>query len=198
MKLSVEEFENKYWYMPQLRSLAKDLKINHKNNIRKDQLEEIIYNYLKYGKRPEVVIKPKKRAELDTLALDSPVLNFKHDKKTWKFINNEMSIISPEIENKSGSKYWLARWREDKIENGIKITYSDLINEYIRLNTLKGKLPQIPSCKFNNFISDFLNNETGKNRTDALNAWNELKDLKIKKDYVSWKSAAPRKGEKSL
>ena len=78
-------------------------------------------------------------------------------------------------------------WIEVKLSDGEEITYNDVICEYIRLNKTEGKLPQIPSCKFNNFISDYLANETNATREDALDAWNKLKDMKIKKDYITWK-----------
>ena len=50
-------------------------------------------------------------------------------------------------------------WIEAKLSDGEKITYNDVVREYIRLNETQGKLQQIPSCKFNNFISDYLVNE---------------------------------------
>ena len=78
-------------------------------------------------------------------------------------------------------------WIEAKLSHGEKITYNDVIREYIRLNKTEGKLPQIPSCKFNNFISDYLTNEKNATREAALDAWNKLKDMKTKKDYITWK-----------
>ena len=50
----------------------------------------------------------------------------------------------PELKPKSGAKYWLNRYVENKLSNGEKITYNDVIYEYIRLNKTEGKLPQIP------------------------------------------------------
>ena len=55
-------------------------------------------------------------------------------------------------------------WIENKLSHGEKITYNDVIREYIRLNKTEGKLQQIPSCKFNNFISDYLVNEKKCNK----------------------------------
>ena len=91
------------------------------------------------------------------------------------------------LKPKSGAKYWLNRWIENKLSHGEKITYDDVICEYIRLNQTEGWLPQIPSCKFNNFISNYLANEKNVTREDALKAWNKLKDMKAKKDYITWK-----------
>ena len=70
---------------------------------------------------------------------------------------------------------------ENKFSHGEKITYNDVICEYIRLNETEGKLPQIPSCKFNNFISDYLTKEKNATREEALDVWNKLKGMKTKK-----------------
>jgi hypothetical protein len=51
------------------------------------------------------------------------------------------------------------------------------------------RLPQIPSAKFNNFITDYLKNEKGKTRIDAIKAWGKLKEMNIPKDYNSWKES---------
>ena len=93
----------------------------------------------------------------------------------------------PGLKPKSGAQYWLNRWIENKLSNGEKITYNDVVCEYIRLNKTEGKLAQIPSCKFNNFISDYLANEENATREDALEVWDKLKDMKVKKDYIMWK-----------
>ena len=38
--MTIQEFENKYWYMSELKALAKSLEIPFGLKIRKDQLEE--------------------------------------------------------------------------------------------------------------------------------------------------------------
>ena len=87
------------------------------------------------------------------------VENFSNTKETWEFMHGEMNKRMLELKPKSGAKYWLNRWIENKLSHGEKITYDDVVCEYIRLNETQGKLPQIPSCKFNNFISEYLANE---------------------------------------
>ena len=123
----------------------------------------------------------------DILNNSSCVENFSNKKETWDFIQSEMNKRFPELKPKSGAKYWLNRWIENKLSDDEKITYNDVICEYIRLNKTKGKLPQIPSCKFNNFISDYLANEKNATREEALDAWSKLKAMKAKKDYITWK-----------
>jgi len=186
--MTIKEFENKYWYMSELKELAKSLKIPFDSKTRKDQLEEMIFQFLQTGIVSKKNSSKIKSCNVDILDLNSFVDNFRNTKETWKFINTEMDKRAPGLKIKSGAKYWLNRWIENKLSHGEKITYNDVICEYIRLNKTEGKLPQIPSCKFNNFISDYLANEKNATREDALEAWKKLKDMKIKKDYITWKN----------
>ena len=185
--MTIKEFENKYWYMSELKELAKSLKIPFDSKIRKEQLEEMISQFLQTGIVSKKNSSKIKSCNVDILDLNSFVDNFRNTKETWKFINTEMDKRAPGLKIKSGAKYWLNRWIENKLSHGEKITYNDVICEYIRLNKTEGKLPQIPSCKFNNFISDYLANEKNATREAALEAWNKLKDMKAKKDYITWK-----------
>ena len=185
--MTIKEFENKYWYMSELKELAKSLKIPFDSKIRKEQLEEMISQFLQTGIVSKKNSSKIKSCNVDILDLNSFVDNFRNTKETWKFINTEMDKRAPDLKIKSGAKYWLNRWIENKLSHGEKITYNDVICEYIRLNKTEGKLPQIPSCKFNNFISDYLANEKHATREAALEAWNKLKAMKVKKDYITWK-----------
>ena len=47
--MTIKEFENTYWYMSELKALAKSLKIPVDSKIRKDQLEALIIQFLKTG-----------------------------------------------------------------------------------------------------------------------------------------------------
>ena len=185
--MTIQEFENEYWYMSELKALAKSLKIPVDSKIRKDQLEEMIIQFLETGTVNKTNCYRSKSRNKDILNSHTYVENFSNKKETWEFIHSEMDKRIPGLQPKSGAKYWLNRWIEDKLSHGEKITYNDVICEYIRLNKTEGKLPQIPSCKFNNFISDYLANEKNATREEALEAWNELKDMKAKKDYITWK-----------
>ncbi|UTC47401.1 SAP domain-containing protein [Treponema vincentii] len=185
--MTIKEFENKYWYMSELKALAKSLEIPFDLKIRKDQLEKMIIHFLETGtvnKKNNYWSKSRNR---DILNGHTYVENFTNKKATWEFIHSEMDKRIPGLKPKSGAKYWLNRWIEDKLSHGEKITYNDVICEYIRLNKTEEKLPQIPSCKFNNFISDYLANEKNATREEALDAWSKLKAMKAKKDYITWK-----------
>ena len=185
--MTIKEFENKYWYMSELKALAKSLEIPFDSRTRKDQLEDMIIQFLEIGTVNKKNSFRIKNRNIDILNNHSYVKNFRNKKETWEFINSEMDKRVPGLKPKSGAKYWLNRWIENKLSNGEKITYNDVVCEYIRLNKTEEKLPQIPSCKFNNFISDYLANEKNATRNDALEAWTMLKDMKVKKDYITWK-----------
>ena len=185
--MTIKEFENKYWYMSELKALAKLLEIPFDSRTRKDQLEDMIIQFLKTGTVNKKNCYRSKSRNIDILNNHSYVKNFSNKKETWEFIHSEMDSRVPGLKPKSGAKYWLNRWIEIKLSHGGKITYNDVVCEYIRLNKTEGKLPQIPSCKFNNFISDYLTNEKHATREEALAAWNKLKNMKAKKDYITWK-----------
>ena len=192
--MTIQEFENKYWYMSELKTFAKSLKIPVDSKIRKDQLEEMIIQFLETGTVNKKNCYRSKSRNRDILNSHTDVENFSNKKETWEFIHSEMDKRIPGLKPKSGAKYWLNRWIENKLSHGEKITYDDVICEYIRLNQTEGRLPQIPSCKFNNFISDYLANEKNATREAALDAWNELKAMKSKKDYITWKKHTPTHG----
>jgi len=185
--MTIKEFENKYRYMSELNALAKSLEIPFDSRTRKDLLEELIIQFLQTGTVNQKKHFRSKNRNTDILNNSSYVENFSNKKETWEFIHGEMDKRVRGLKPKSGAKYWLNRWIEDKLSHDEKITYNDVVCEYIRLNKTEGKLPQIPSCKFNNFISDYLANEKDATREDALGDWDRLKDMKVKKDYVTWK-----------
>ena len=79
------------------------------------------------------------------------------------------------------------RWREEHINSGVKITYGDLVKQYVKLNSVEGSFKQIPSGRYINFISDFMAAEDKLTREEAIEAWKELKQLDIPKNYKAWK-----------
>ena len=56
----------------------------------------------------------------------------------------------------SVSLHFLNRWREEQLVKGVKLTYGDLVKEYIRLNQTDEPFAQIPHGRYINFLSDFL------------------------------------------
>lgn len=189
--ITLEEFDNGYWYAKEIKDFAKEIGIQPVSKLRKDELEKIIRHYIKTGKitqskRQFQRKKGKKDSEIG-LTVERPIKNYTNDRGTLDFIQKEASKIHPGLKRKSGVWYWLNRWREEQVEQGNNITYKDLIEEFIRLNLTEGRLPKITSARFNNFISDFLENEKNSTRKLAMQEWEKLKKLDIPKNYESWK-----------
>ncbi len=119
------------------------------------------------------------------MALNTVIQHYVSNKETKAFIVAEAHKRCPELPKKFGVWYWINRWREAQREKQQPITYEDLVIQFVALSTQKGRLPQIPSARFNNFITDFLAANAG-NRDQAKAAWQQLKALDIPKTYAAW------------
>jgi hypothetical protein len=191
--MTVGEFDNGYWYATEIKDFAEQIGIPHFNRLRKDELEKSIKFFLETGK----IALPTKRnltksgqKDLDKgLSLRLPVINYTSNRETKEFIMREALKIAPELKKKSGTRYRLNRWREEQLTNGRKITYGDLVREYVRLNQIEEPFKQIPVGRYINFLSDFLKAEKNATRADALAAWKQLKRMSVPKTYRDWKKA---------
>lgn len=189
--MSQAQFDNGYWYADELKSFAKSIGIPFTNTLRKDELEHHIKRFLKTGKvdvkekRSSSSVKTKDVAS--GLSLDLAVATYTNDKETKTFLETEAQRIVPGLKRKSGARYRLNRWREEQISKGIKITYGDVVREYVRLNQVEGRFAQIPYDCYINFLSDFLRAEKGSTRKQAIQAWKKLKTLDVPKNYRAWK-----------
>ena len=185
---TVAEFDGGYWYALELKEFARDIGVPNSSKLRKDQLEEIIKNYIETG---HVLDNNKssisKKEMIDKLNLNEKIQHYVSNKKTKSFIMTEALKLCPNLPKKSGVWYWTNRWREEQLEKKQKITYLELIQYFVKLSTQDGRLPQIPSARFNNFITDFLAANEGT-REEAKIAWEQLKSLDIPKTYVAWKN----------
>ena len=129
---------------------------------------------------------------------------YTNDKETKDFLEREAQRLVPSMKRKSGVRYRLNRWREEELVRGIKLTYEDLVREYVRLNETTEPFAKIPHGRFINFVSDFMAAEKGATRDEAMRAWKELKALDVPKTYRSWvtfqdaahPAVADRRGEK--
>ena len=194
--LTIEEFKKNYYYATELRALAKELGIQGVSQLRKDKLESKIEQLLQNGRADSNSPRTKPRGPADSaspLTLNRQVQNYKNDSITKDFIEAEAKRKDPHFKRKSGSRYWLNRWRENAMESGKKITYGDLVSEYVRLNKPDHKNPQIPSTKFNNFISDYLKAYPGSSKKTAVEEWEKLKHLPIEKDLKAYQDFLGKK-----
>ena len=114
------------------------------------------------------------------------MVNYTNDKQTKDFLEREARKIAPNLKRKSGARYRLNRWREEQLTSGSKITYKDLVNEYVKLNQARERFAQIPHGRYVNFISDFFAAEKSATREQAIKAWKEIKKMDVPKNYRSW------------
>jgi hypothetical protein len=189
--MTVEQFDNGYWYATEVKKFAESIGIPSANKLRKDELENAIKHFLETG-QVEVPTKRSlsKAGQKDIekgLALDLPVVNYTSNKETKDFIVAEANKIMPGFKKRSGARYRLNRWREEQLTGGVAITYGDLVNKYIELNQGEEPFKQAPSGRYINFLSDYLNNEKGATREQGIEAWKELKEMDIPKTYEHWK-----------
>lgn len=188
--MSQAQFDNGYWYATEIKKFAKTIGIPSASRLRKDELGKAIKVFLKAGK----IESPTKRS-LSTsgakdveqgLSLSLPVAVYTNDKETKDFLEREAQKLVPGLKRKSGARYRLNRWREEQLVNGVKLSYGDLVKEYVRLNLTKEPFAQVPIDCYVNFMSDFLAGERGATWEQALRAWKKLKKLDVPKNYRSW------------
>ena len=188
--MTEEQFDNGYWYAAELKEFAQRIGIPSANKLRKDEIERAIRLFLETGK-----IKSPTRRNLSNsgtrdvergLRLDLPVVVYTNDKETKDFLEQESQKLAPGLKRKSGARYRLNRWREAQLVKGVKLTYRNLVEEYVRLNQTTKPFVHIPHGRYVNFVADFLAAEKGANREQAIREWKKLKTLDVPKDYRSW------------
>jgi hypothetical protein len=188
--MTLTQFENAYWYATELKKFAVDLGIRSASQLRKDELEDAIKLFLKTGKLkrpPQRNLSTRGVRDIEKgLKLDLPVVVYTNDQETKDFLERESLKLVPGFKRKSGARYRLNRWREDQLARGARITYRDLIAEYIRLNQIEGPFEKIPQVRYINFLSEFLAREKNASREQAINAWHQVKKLDAPKTYQSW------------
>ena len=120
------------------------------------------------------------------LSLELTVVRYTNDEETKSFLEREAQKRVPGLKRKSGARYRFNRWREQQLVKGVKLTYGDLVKEYVRLNQTEGPFAHIPHGRYVNFVSDFLAAEKKATREQAIRAWRELKALNVPKNYRAW------------
>ena len=189
--MTLTEFDHGYWYATELKHFAaKTLGIAAVHGLRKDELEKTIRSFLTTGKiqRPAKrrLARSRTRDVEQGLSLDLLVATYVNDKQTKEFLETEARKRVPGLKRKSGVRYRFNRWREEQLSRGVKLTYGDLVTEYVRLNQTAGPFTRIPIVCYVNFVSDFLAAEQGATREQALKAWQMLKRLDAPNTYRAW------------
>jgi hypothetical protein len=188
--MSVAEFDAGYFYATDLKAFAREIGISV-GNFRKTELEDLIREFLATGNVPvkKPVLPRKSGADRDELAANVAVINYVGDKKTKQFLLELVAQTGGDLKNKSGQWYWLNDWRRQQQANDRSFTYQDLADHLHSLMTTKGRLPQIPSARMNNFITDFYSDPQNSDipRADVLKAWEWLKTKPDPKTYQDYK-----------
>src|SRR5262249_45666226 len=93
---------------------------------------------------------------------------------------------------RSGSRYRLNRWREAQLTRGVRITYRDLVKEWVRLNRPETEHRRVAYDCYVNFVSDFMAANPGTGMSAAIRAWKTLKKRAAPKNYRGYRARAKR------
>lgn len=188
------DFDNGYWYAADLKRFAHTLGLPSASRLRKDQLERAIRRFLRTGRAP-VASKPAHTPgvrDVDLgLHLDRRVVRYTNEPRTKTFLEREAARMSPAYRRRSGARYRLNRWRETQLARGRRITYRDLVREYVRLSAASTRYARVQHVRYINFLADFLRAEPKASRAAAILAWHALKQMDCPKTYAAWRAAVP-------
>ncbi len=189
--MSVEEFDAHYFYATELKLFARQIGIRT-GKLRKFEIEGLIRAYLATGELPDRPADRTRKSNMpdDMLSIDTIVKNYNGNKRTKAFLLELVFRRDPNSPDKSGQWYWLNDWRRRQFEKKIPFTYGDLAEQLLTLRRTKGRLPQIPSARMNNFITDFLGDTSNKGlgKAHAMEAWQKVKTMPGEKTYTAYKA----------
>lgn len=188
--MSLRDFENGYWYATELAAFARRLGLPRG---RKDQLEQAIRTYLATGRKSPPPFRPPPGPP-DVVRLDARVVRYRNSPATKAFLEREARKLDPAYRRRSGARYRLNRWRDAKLAAGRRITYRDLVREYVRLSMQAAPFAKVPHGRYINFLADYLKREGGTH-AQARAAWHALKELDAPKTYAGWRQ--PRHSNRS-
>lgn len=193
--MSVQEFDDGYYYAADLKMFARELGMPVGNR-RKIELEQVIREFLATGRIPtSKPVSPRRTGDArDHLALDVVVENYVGDRTTKDFLLACVRAEHPNLHNKSGQWYWLNDWRREMQDAHIRFTYQDLVDRLRELMQAEGRLPQIPSARMNNFITDYRADLTNPpvSRDQLMQEWQWLKEQPGPKTYAEYQRRKPQ------
>ena len=191
-------FDDGYSYAADIRAFAIDIGIKT-GNLRKTELEDLIRSFLTTGIVPQAMITRSRtsRQLRDDLIASTLVVNYVGDKQTKAFLLSLVEARAPGIKAKSGQWYWLNGWRRQMQGRNTRFTYQMLADQLLTLMQTDGRLPQIPSARMNNFITDFQADSAnaGVPRADILRAWDVLKRSPDPKTYAAYRTHPKTSGD---
>jgi hypothetical protein len=195
------QFDNGYWYDKDLRAFAAKIGIPGATRLRKDELEKAVKFFLRTGEARNLVRRAlTKTGEPDVekgLRMDLRIVRYTSNRETKDFIEREALRIDPTFRKRSGTRYLLNRWREEQIASGKRITYGDLVKQFIILNRTKTGPLRMEHGRYMNFISDFMAANKGATHASAVRAWHQVKAMDAPKTYAAWaRRRKPRKARR--
>jgi hypothetical protein len=186
--MTLRQFDHGYWYATEIKRFAQSLGVPAAHKLRKDELEKAIRHFLAHGK----VVSPTKRdvsrsgvKDVDRgLRLNRRVILYTNDHETKAFLEREALKLEPTFKRRSGARYRLNRWREAQLTRGVRITYRDLVKEYVRLNRPETTHRRAPTGRhYIYFLSDFMSANPGATMATAIRAWKAVKRMDAPKEY---------------
>jgi hypothetical protein len=197
-EMTLRQFDDGYWYATDIKQFAQSLGVPAAHKLRKDELEKAIRRFLATGK----VTSPTKRdlsrsgvKDIDRgLTLDRRVVLYTNDRETKAFLEREARRLDPTFRRRSGARYRLNRWREAQLTRGARITYRDLVKEYVRLNRPETTHRRAPIGRYINFLSDFMAANPEATMAAGIRAWKQVKRLNSPKSYRAFAQQVGRRG----
>jgi hypothetical protein len=191
--MTLRQFDHGYWYATEIKAFAQSLGIQSAYKLRKDELEKAIRHFLAHGKLANPTKRNLSRSgvkDVDRgLRLDLPVVLYTNDPETKAFLERESRRRDPSFKRRSGSRYRLNRWRDAQLARGVRITYRDVVKEFVRLNRPETTHRRAPIGRYINFLSDFMPENPGATMAAAIRAWKTVKTLDSPKNYRAFARA---------
>ena len=180
--LKVQDFRNFYWLKEELQTFCRENGMSTSGS--KVEISDRIVIFLQTGKiqKPLRKVKSTAKEEKSTdLSLDTVITaNHRCSQEVRAFFK---TAINP--------KFHFSTYIQHYIKNGIGKTYHDVVNAWHEEEERK-KDPsykkQIGSqFEYNQFTRDYFadSKNKGKNREDAIKAWNTIKMLPGSNKYIS-------------
>jgi hypothetical protein len=185
--MTLRQFNHGYWYATEIKRFAKSIGVTGAHTRRKDELETIIRHFLTHGRLPSAPQPNRSRAgirDVDRgLRLDLRVVLYTNDPETKAFLEREARRMNPSHRRRSGSRYRINRWRDEQLAKGARITYRDLVKEYVRLNSPDTEHKRGPAGHYVYFLSDFMAANPGASMAAAIRAWKKAKTADAPNNY---------------
>lgn len=199
-QMTLRQFDHGYWYATEIKKFAQSLGLPSAHKLRKDELEKAIRHFLAHGKVTSPTQRDLSRSGIKDvdrgLRLDLAVVLYTNDRETKAFLEREARRLDPTFKRRSGARYRLNRWRDAQLARGARITYGDLVTEYVRLNRPETTHKRAPSGRYYvYFLSDFMAANPDATMAAAIRAWKTVKRMDSVKNYRAYDQA--RRGRRS-